>query len=216
MQKFVILLICMLSMIALAPVMAQEDDVPANNPSDNWCFDGGPLEGKCGLGDTDESQWYWLYGYFAAQVAKGEARVIDLPEEFRIGLQDRTFDGTTASVGTNSENGIFRDGDGNIIASGPSRDFFGYLKSCEFGDKGTQVYVGWMGLEVTGDRIEVGTPDGAASSNTLIELSNDEFRLKFGDPTETIEEDGTMNIYRGGFLIGSSELNGLICEDTTD
>lgn len=211
MQKLMILLLCMLMIV---PVMAQEDEeTPANSPSQNWCFDGGPLEGKCGLGDTAESQWMWLHGFYSAQVANGTLLVIDIPEEYRGGLTDRTFGGGFSG---SSATKVFYDGDGNVIASGTAQNFVGYIVSCRFGEKSTDVFVGWQGLEVPGDRIEVGTPSGAGSTSTYIPLSQNKFRLKFGDPIDRIEEDGTMNIYREGYLIGTSDLNGLNeCEDTT-
>jgi len=205
MRKLIIVLICIVSLIAVLPVAAQD----VNDPSNNWCFDGGPLEGKCGFGDTAESEWLWLYGFFRAQIAKGTLSVNDVPAEYQIGLAD-------TAVGNTLSTTVYRDGNGNIIASGASADFIGYIVTCAFGDNNTEVIVGWQGLEVTGDRIEVGTPSGAGSASTFIPLSNTSFRLKFSDPVDAIKDGGTMNVFRDGNLIGTSELNGLSkCEDNT-
>lgn len=210
MRKLSILLICLMSMMAIAPAMAQD-----NSPSNNWCFDGGPLEGKCGTGDTAESDWFWMFGFFAAQVSNGSISVNDVPEEYRVGLEGTSASGSTISGIV--EVGKIYDGDGNVIASGPSDSFVGYIVECSFTERHTNVIVGWQGLEVPGDRIEVGTPSGAGSANAVIALSNSSFRLRFSDPVDSIDEDGTMNVFRDGLLIGTSELNGLSsCEDETD
>lgn len=198
MRQLIVCIVLIMSVTIIAPILAQD-----NNPSDNWCFDGGPLEGQCGKGDTDESSWLWLYGFYRAQVSKGALDVNDVPEEYRIGLED------SARGSSSGEVTVIRDGDGNVVSSGNSPNFVGNIVSCRYTDDNTYITVGWVGLDIAGDYIEVGTDEGGASTNTYLPVSDFGLELKFGGQNESISEGGTMNIYYRGLLLGSSELNGV-------
>ena len=202
MRNFIALITLILGLIAIAPVLAQQN----LDPSDNWCFDGGPLAGTCTTDDPAQTNWLWLYGFFRAQVSKGALSVSDVPEEYQIGLVD------SASQRT----GVIRDGDGNVVA-GTSKNFVGSISTCRFTNSKLFIEVAWVGLDIAGDRIEISTEEGSVSKDMYVPLSASEVQFELGGPEEEITEGGTMSVYYRGVLIGrTDDMNGLFnCEDDT-
>lgn len=201
MSKVVLLVVMLLSLLFVLPAYAQT----ANNPADNWCYDGGPLAGRCTTNDPAETHWLWLYGFFRAQIAKGALSVNDIPAEYRIGLEDS---------GTSNADEI-RDAEGNIIA-GRSADFQGTISTCRFTDDNLYIRVIWLGLDIAGDRITINTEEGSVSRNQYVPTSAVDVEYRIGDPADDITPGGTMSVYYRGVLIGRSDLNGLFnCEDDT-
>lgn len=202
MRKMIMLFALIISFIVVMPTMAQD----GNDPNDNWCFAGGPLEGRCTTDDTAETNWLWLYGFFRAQVAKGALSVSDIPQEYRVGFVDSA----------NQTSDAIRDADGNIIA-GQSANFQGTISTCRFTDDNLFISVIWVGLDIAGDRIEISTDEGSASANMFIPTTGVDIEFKLGDPAPDITPGGTMSIYYRGVLLGrTSDLNGLnACEDDT-
>lgn len=194
MRKLILIMALSGLLMMAGAVMAQD----GNDPADNWCYDGGPLEGRCTMADEAQTRWMWLYGFFRAQIAKGALSVADIPAEYQIGLVD--------SAAQNVE--AVRDADGNVI-SGRSSDFQGTISTCEKGSSTTTLGVIWLGLDIAGDRIEISTPEGSVSANTYIPTSGVDVDFKIGKSVDKITPGGTMSIYYRGVLIGRSDLNGL-------
>ena len=202
MRKFVLMISLILSLLMVLPAVTQD---LVNDPNDNWCFDGGPLEGRCTTDDTATTNWLWLYGYYRAQVAKGALSVNDIPEGYRIGLQD--------SASKNPE--AIRDADGNVIG-GQSANFQGTISTCRYTDNYLYITVIWVGLDIAGDRIEISTDEGSVSKDMYVPTTGVNYEFRIGDPAEEITPDGIMSIYYRGVLIGRSDLNGLFdCVDNT-
>lgn len=202
MRKFMLIVGLMVGLLMAFPVLA--DDM-VYDPGDNWCFDGGPLEGRCTTDDPATTHWLWMYGFFRAQVAKGALSVSDIPEEYRTGLQDSASQNTAA----------IRDADGNIIA-GQSANFQGTISTCRFTDNHLYITVIWVGLDIAGDRIEISTDEGSVSKDMYLPTMGVDYEFRIGDPAEEITPDGIMSIYYRGVLIGRSDLNGLFdCENDT-
>jgi len=202
MRKLIVIVSLMLSVLMVVPTLAQE---VVNDPNDNWCFDGGPLEGRCTADDEATTNWLWLYGFYRAQIAKGALSVNDIPADYRTGLQDSASQNAKA----------IRDADGNIIA-GKSADFQGSISTCRFTENHLYISVIWVGLDIAGDRIEISTDEGSVSKDMYLPTTGVNYEFRIGDPAEEITPDGTMSIYYRGVLLGSSGLNGLYdCEDHT-
>jgi len=207
MRKFsVAVMMCLLGLLAVIPASAQ-------TLYDNWCYDGQPLAGRCGAADTPESRWMWYYGFYRAQVANGTLTVNDIPEEYRVGFGTVVNNSNTgnATVVTTSSNGST---DTSNLSE--SDDFIGWIAYCEFEEDETDVYMGWVGLEVTGDEIRVTTDEGSDTRTVSLPLETNKFRVTFDDPVSSISEGGKIRIYRDGVLIGKDTLNSIQeCEDDT-
>ena len=102
MRKLMLLTIFIILLMVAGIVSAQT----VNDPADNWCYDGGPLAGRCTTDDETTTIWYWFYGFYRAQIAKGALSVNDIPAEYRVGIVDSSSQSADA----------IRDADGNIIA----------------------------------------------------------------------------------------------------
>jgi len=75
-MKRIALLTLLLSLCVVGLVNAQDED-----PRENACYDGGAMEGKCGVFDNDEAnEWAWNCGYYYADYLKGSIGVDEVPE----------------------------------------------------------------------------------------------------------------------------------------
>lgn len=196
MRKMILLVMLVLMVVSVGSVWAQE----GSDPGDNWCFDGGPLAGRCTTDDPAQTSWYWLYGFYRAQIAKGTLSVNDIPQEYRIGFG-------TLSTGNSSGNAVVLDANGNPIT--PASDFQGTISTCKKGDSTTLLEVIWVGLEIAGDRIEISTEEGSVSANRYIPTTGVDVRFRLNDPVDKITPGGKMRVYYRGALIGESDLAGL-------
>lgn len=196
MRKLIIVTVLAILVLGAFPALAQ-----TNSPADNWCFDGGPLEGRCDDPDPSVSNWMWLYGFYRAQIARGALTVNDIPEEFRVGIGDYA---------------IVLDENGEIDTSQAS-EISVSIDTCEFNAKNLYVSLIFFGLPRGGDRIEISTKQGSRSIATLVPTSSTDFYMRIGDPADSITPGGSLRVYYHGVLIGYAEgLNGLRnCADIT-
>jgi len=194
MRKTLLMMMLVALLVMIAPVAAQ-----TNSPADNWCFDGGPLAGRCDDPDPAVSHWMWLYGFYRAQIAKGVLTANDIPEEYRIGVGNY---------------GIQLNADSEVDTSF-AQPFEASIATCEYGDKNLHVYLTFFGLQRSGDLIQISLPEGSGSSSTYVPASAVDFHMKFGDPATSITPGGTLKVYYRGVLIGIADgLNGLkTCTD---
>jgi hypothetical protein len=202
MRKFLLMIVLIISLFIVLPTLAQV----VNDPADNWCYDGGPLAGRCTTNDLATTHWMWYYGFYRAQVAKGTLTINDIPENYRVGFPSPSTQGTAVVLTTS----------GTTV--GRSADFHGTISTCRFTKHHLYIEAIWLGLDMAGDRIEISTHEGSVSKNMYVPKSavDVEFRLD-DDPAESITPGGTMSVYYRGVLIGrTSDLNGLYhCEDDT-
>jgi hypothetical protein len=64
-------LMLMLLLFAIPTIaFAQEDDTN-ESPTENACYVGGSMEGKCDLATEDETRWAWTCGWYIARVDSG-------------------------------------------------------------------------------------------------------------------------------------------------
>jgi len=82
MQRIMWLLVLLLSLGLVGVVSAQEPD---EDPRENACYNGGDLEGKCSIWDTEqETEWAWNCGYYYAEYVGGEISLDEAPETCKI------------------------------------------------------------------------------------------------------------------------------------
>jgi hypothetical protein len=65
----------MIVLFVIATMAFAQDD-----NSDNACYDGGSMEGKCNLGTEDETRWAWTCGWYIARVDAGVWGESSVPE----------------------------------------------------------------------------------------------------------------------------------------
>ncbi len=196
MRKIIGIAIVAIFMMAVFPLAAQ-----TNSPADNWCFDGGPLAGRCDDPDPAVSNWMWLYGYYRAQIAQGKITVNDIPEEYRIGI---------------GESPVVVNEDGEIDFS-QAVEISVSVDTCEFNEKNLYVTLIFFGLPRGGDRLAISVPQGSKDFAMLVPTAANDFRIKVGDPASHITPGGNMRVFYKGVLIGYADgLNGLNkCTDLT-
>lgn len=196
MRKLILLGMLVLLLVSVGSIFAQD----GFDPSDNWCYDGGPLEGRCTTNDQAETVWYWFYGFYRAQIAKGTLTINDIPEQYRVGI-------STYSSSGSSGNAVVLDANGNPIT--PASGFQGTISTCKKGENTTLLEVIWVGLEIAGDRIEISTEEGSVSKNMYVPTTGVDVNFRLNDPVDKITPGGTMRVYYRGALIGESDLAGL-------
>lgn len=82
MKRLFVLVILLLSLIVVGVSSAQQS---TEDPKENACYDGGDLEGKCGVFKTEaETEWAWNCGHYYAQYVSGKISLEQAPETCHI------------------------------------------------------------------------------------------------------------------------------------
>lgn len=82
MRRLSLLCVLILAFVVVGLSSAQER---REDPRENACYDGGDLEGKCGIFSTkDAVEWAWNCGYYYAQYTQNKLSLEAAPETCRI------------------------------------------------------------------------------------------------------------------------------------
>lgn len=78
MRRLLVVLIVMLGLTVVGVVSAQDDGEQVEDPTENACYEGGALEGKCDWPTDAEDEWAWACGWYYAAFIGG--RIDSAPE----------------------------------------------------------------------------------------------------------------------------------------
>jgi hypothetical protein len=84
-----LLIIPAIFLLALASVALADDLITEEDPTENWCYKGGPWgDGRCSAStNPDVREWYWTCGWWRAQVFHNGAPWQNAPEPCRVELR---------------------------------------------------------------------------------------------------------------------------------
>lgn len=190
-KLMLVMLVIVMSVLLAIPATAQE----TNSPSQNWCYDGGPLAGKCDDPDPAIARWMWLFGFYGAQIANGTINISDIPEEFQVSQLRQPI----------------------IPAGGESADdlaaatrISGTVSTCKFNSNDIIIDLIIASMIQTGDRFQLNLEEGSITYTGYIPIGVSTYTLRFGKPSTEIAEGGILKVYYRGVLVGyDDDLNGL-------